>query len=155
MPLGMTSPHALGINTHKHNILVSSLKVVDMKFFLELVLVLAFFASSSSLIVPEPQQEEEVNISGCFAPTNGRATFTVMGQQGVKGDPGPEGPQGLRGDRGVRGRKGEKGMKGDEGVGLTGPLVVEATQVLTVYVDRKAPLVHQVQEDSQVHQECL
>ena len=61
-----------------------------------------------------------MNITGCFAPTSGRATFTVVGQQGVKGDPGPEGPQGPRGERGVRGTRGEKGVKGEEGVGLQG-----------------------------------
>ena len=61
-----------------------------------------------------------MNITGCFAPTSGRATFTVVGQQGVKGDPGPEGPHGPRGERGVRGTRGEKGVKGEEGVGLQG-----------------------------------
>ena len=61
-----------------------------------------------------------MNISGCLAPTSGRATFTVVGQQGVKGDPGPEGPHGPRGERGVRGTRGEKGVKGEEGVGLQG-----------------------------------
>jgi len=61
-----------------------------------------------------------VDITGCLAPTSGRATFTVVGQQGVKGDPGPEGPHGPRGERGVRGEKGEKGAKGEEGVGLQG-----------------------------------
>jgi len=61
-----------------------------------------------------------VNITGCLAPTSGRATFTVVGQQGVKGDPGPEGPQGPTGERGVRGEKGVKGAKGEEGVGLQG-----------------------------------
>ena len=99
---------------------------VTMKFFLELVLVTAFLiSSSSSLISPEPEQEEEVDIAGCFAPTSGRATFTVVGQQGVKGDPGPEGPHGPRGERGVKGEKGVKGTKGEEGVGLqgdTGPI---------------------------------
>ena len=98
-----------------------------MKFFLELVLVTAFLiSSSSSLASPEPEQEEEeVDIAGCFAPTSGRATFTVVGQQGVKGDPGPEGPNGPRGERGVKGEKGVKGTKGEEGVGLqgdTGPI---------------------------------
>ena len=91
-----------------------------MKSFVELVLVTAFIISSSSLVTAEPQQEEEVDISGCLAPTSRRATFTVVGQQGVKGDPGPEGPQGPRGERGVRGEKGLKGAKGEEGVGLQG-----------------------------------
>ena len=93
-----------------------------MKFFKELILVTAFLIStSSSLITPEPEQEEEqVDITGCFAPTSGRATFTVVGQQGVKGDPGLEGLQGPRGERGVRGEKGLKGVKGEEGVGLQG-----------------------------------
>ena len=69
-----------------------------------------------------------MNITGCLAPTSGRATFTVVGQQGVKGDPGPEGPHGPRGERGVRGEKGVKGAKGEEGVvlqgdtGLPGPI---------------------------------
>ena len=61
-----------------------------------------------------------MDIKGCLAPTSGRATFTVVGQQGVKGAPGPVGPQGPRGEWGLRGKKGEKGMKGDEGVGLRG-----------------------------------
>ena len=61
-----------------------------------------------------------MDIKGCLAPTSGRATFTVVGQQGVKGAPGPVGPQGPRGDRGWRGKKGEKGAKGEEGVGLQG-----------------------------------
>ena len=61
-----------------------------------------------------------MDIKGCLAPTSGRATFTVVGQQGVKGAPGPVGPQGPRGDRGLRGKKGKKGVKGDEGVGLRG-----------------------------------
>ena len=61
-----------------------------------------------------------MDIKGCLAPTSGRATFTVMGQQGVKGAPGPVGPQGPRGERGLRGKKGEKGVKGEEGVGLQG-----------------------------------
>ena len=61
-----------------------------------------------------------MDISGCLAPTSGRATFTVVGQQGVKGAPGPVGPQGPRGERGLRGKKGEKGFKGAEGVGLQG-----------------------------------
>ena len=93
-----------------------------MKFFKELILVTAFLIStSSSLITPEPEQEEEeIDITGCFAPTSGRATFTVVGQQGVKGDPGLEGLQGPRGERGVRGEKGLKGVKGEEGVGLQG-----------------------------------
>ena len=91
-----------------------------MKFFLELVLVTAFLISSSSVISPEPEQKEEVNVTGCLAPTSGRATVTVVGQQGVKGDPGPEGPQGPRGGIGVRGKKGERGAKGEEGVGLQG-----------------------------------
>ena len=94
---------------------------VTMKFFLELVLVTAFLIStSSSPVTAKAHQEEEVNITGCFAPTSGRATFTVVGQQGVKGDPGPEGPQGPRGERGVKGTRGEKGVKGEEGVGLQG-----------------------------------
>ena len=92
-----------------------------MKFFLELVLVTAFLISTYSSVITAEAEEvvEEVNITGCFAPTSGRATFTVVGQQGVKGDPGPEGPEGLRGARGVRGKKGVKGAKG-EGVGLKG-----------------------------------
>ena len=64
---------------------------------------------------------EEVDITGCLALTSGRATFTVVGQQGVKGDPGPEGPHGPRGERGVRGTRGEKGVKGEEG-GPQGPV---------------------------------
>ena len=88
-----------------------------------LALLLVSFAIKFSFLVTAQKQEEEVeevNISGCLAPTSGRATFTVMGQQGVKGDPGPEGPQGPRGERGVRGEKGLKGAKGEEGVGLQG-----------------------------------
>ena len=61
-----------------------------------------------------------MDIKGCLAPTSGRATFTVVGQQGVKGAPGPVGPQGPRRERGLRGKKGEKGVKGDEGIGLRG-----------------------------------
>ena len=61
-----------------------------------------------------------MEIKGCLAPTSGRATFTVVGQQGVKGAPGPVGPQGPRGERGLRGEKGVKGVKGDEGIGLRG-----------------------------------
>ena len=92
-----------------------------MKFFLELILVTAFLISSSfSPVTAKAHQEEELNITGCLAPTSGRATFTVVGQQGVKGDPGPEGPHGPRGERGVRGTRGEKGVKGEEGVGLQG-----------------------------------
>ena len=61
-----------------------------------------------------------MDIKGCLATTSGRATFTVVGQQGVKGAPGPVGPQGPRGERGLRGKKGVKGVKGDEGIGLRG-----------------------------------
>ena len=89
-----------------------------MKLILHLPLV-AFIITSSSLVTAQ-QQQEEVDIKGCLAPTSGRATFTVVGQQGVKGAPGPVGPQGPRGDRGLRGVKGEKGIKGDEGIGLRG-----------------------------------
>ena len=91
-----------------------------MKSFLAYAFVAAFLISSS--LISAQQQEEEVDISGCLAPTSGRATFTVVGQQGVKGDPGPEGPQGLRGERGVRAEKGLKGAKGENGVpGPQGP----------------------------------
>ena len=91
-----------------------------MKSLLALLLV-SFVIKSSSLVTAQQQEEEEeVDISGCLAPTSGRATFTVVGQQGVKGDPGPEGPQGPRGKRGVRGEKGLKGAKGEESVGLPG-----------------------------------
>ena len=92
-----------------------------MKSLLALHVAVAFIITSSSVVTAKAHQEdEEVNITGCFAPTSGKATFTVVGQQGVKGDPGPEGPQGLRGERGVRGTRGEKGVKGEEGVGLQG-----------------------------------
>ena len=92
-----------------------------MKFLLALLIAVAFIITSSSVITAKAQQEEEeVSITGCFAPTSGRATFTVVGQQGVKGDPGAEGPHGLRGARGVKGTRGEKGVKGEEGVGLQG-----------------------------------
>ena len=92
-----------------------------MKFLLALLIAVAFIITSSSVITAKAQQEEEeVSITGCFAPTSGRVTFTVVGQQGLKGDPGPEGPHGPRGERGVRGTRGEKGVKGEEGVGLQG-----------------------------------
>ena len=94
-----------------------------MKFFLALLIAVAFIITSSSLVTAKGHQEdEEVNVTGCLAPTSGRATFTVVGQQGVKGDPGPEGPYGPRGERGVRGTRGEKGVKGEEGIGLQGPV---------------------------------
>ena len=93
-----------------------------MKFLLALLIAVAFIITSSSLVTAKGHQEdEEVNITGCFAPTSGRATFTVVGQQGVRGDPGPEGPHGPRGERGVRGTRGEKGVKGEEG-GPQGPV---------------------------------
>ena len=66
------------------------------------------------------KQQDEVDVSGCLAPTSGRVNFTVVGQQGVQGSPGPVGPQGPRGERGWRGQKGEKGLKGVEGIGLKG-----------------------------------
>ena len=93
-----------------------------MKFTLALLLAAAAVISSSfsSLVAAQQLEEEEVNVTGCLAPTNGRATFTVVGQQGVKEDSGPEGPQGPRGARGVRGKKGMKGAKGEEGVSLQG-----------------------------------
>jgi len=95
-----------------------------MKCTLALLLAVAAVISSSfsSLVAAQQLEEEEVNITGCLAPTSGRATFTVVGQQGVKGDPGPEGPHGPRGERGARGVRGKKGMKGakGEGVGLQG-----------------------------------
>ena len=92
-----------------------------MKFLLALLIAVAFIITSSSLVTAKGQQEdEEVDITGCLAPTSGRATFTVVGQQGVKGDSGPEGLHGPRGERGVRGTRGEKGVKGEEGVGLQG-----------------------------------
>ena len=93
-----------------------------MKFLLALLIAVAFIITSSSVITAKAQQEEEeeVSITGCLAPTSGRATFTVVGQQGVKGDPGPEGPHGPRGEKGVKGTRGEKGVKGEEGVGLQG-----------------------------------
>ena len=97
----------------------TELSAVDMKFLLSLLLVALVI--KSLLVTAEPQQEEEeVDITGCFAPTCGRATFTVVGQQGVKGDLGPEGPHGPRGERGVRGEKGVKGAKGKVGIGLQG-----------------------------------
>ena len=89
-----------------------------MKSLPALALVAALITSSS--LVTAQQQEEEVDVNGCFAPTSGRVNFTVVGQQGVKGVPGPVGPQGTRGERGLRGKKGEKGAKGEEGVGLRG-----------------------------------
>ena len=98
-----------------------------MKFLLALHVAVAFIITSSSLVTAKGHQEdEEVNVTGCLAPTSGRATFTVVGQQGVKGDPGPEGLHGPRGKRGVRGTRGEKGVKGEEGspqgpVGPVGP----------------------------------
>ncbi len=71
-----------------------------MKFLLALLVAVAFIITSSSLVTAKAHQEdEEVNATGCLAPTSGRATFTVVGQQGVKGDPGPEGPHGPRGER--------------------------------------------------------
>jgi len=71
-----------------------------MKFLLALLVAVAFIVTSSSLVTAKAHQEdEEVNATGCLAPTSGRATFTVVGQQGVKGDPGPEGPQGPTGER--------------------------------------------------------
>ena len=84
---------------------------------LKLVLVTLLIASSSFI---SAQQGEEVDISGCLAPTSGRATFTVIGQQGVKGSRGPVGPQGPSGARGWRGERGLKGAKGEEGIGLPG-----------------------------------
>ena len=93
-----------------------------MKFLLALLIAVAFIITSSSLVTAKGHQEdEEVDVTGCLAPTSGRATFTVVGQQGVKGDPGPEGPHGPRGERGVRGTRGEKGVKGEEG-GSQGPV---------------------------------
>ena len=93
-----------------------------MKFLLALLVAVAFIITSSSLVTAKGHQEdEEVNVTGCLVPTSGRATFTVVGQQGVKGDPGPEGPHGPRGERGVRGTRGEKGVKGEEG-GPQGPV---------------------------------
>ncbi len=91
-----------------------------MKSLLALHVAVAFITSFSVVTAKAHQEDEEVNITGCLAPTSGRATFTVVGQQGVKGDPGPEGPYGPRGERGVRGTRGEKGVKGEEGVGLQG-----------------------------------
>ena len=93
-----------------------------MKFLLALLVAVAFIITSSSLVTAKGHREdEEVNVTGCLTPTSGRATFTVVGQQGVKGDPGPEGPHGPRGRRGVRGTRGEKGVKGEEG-GPQGPV---------------------------------
>ena len=80
---------------------------------------MAFLVALSSLVTAQ-QQEESVDISGCLAPTSGRATFTVVGQQGVKGSRGPVGPQGPKGEGGLKGQKGEKGVKGEEGTGLKG-----------------------------------
>ena len=103
------------------SIVCSYLSEVEMKFLLALHVAVAFIITSSSVITAKAQQEEEeVSITGCLAPTSGRATFTVVGQQGVKGDPGPEGPHGPRGVKGVKGTRGEKGVKGEEGVGLQG-----------------------------------
>ena len=93
-----------------------------MKFFPANAFVAVLLISLFSLIAAQPQEDAEVDVTGCLAPTSGRATFTVFGQQGVKGDPGPEGPQGHRGERGVRGKKGMKGAKGEEGVGLQGDI---------------------------------
>ena len=80
------------------------------------VLLVVALISSSSLVTAEPQQEEEINITGYLAPTSGRANFTVVGQQGAKGDPGTERPQGPKGERGVRGEKELKGAKGEDSV---------------------------------------
>ena len=91
-----------------------------MKSLLAPLIAVAFIITSSFLVTAQQQEEEEVDIKGCLAPTSGRATFTVVGQQGVKGAPGPVGPQGPRGERGLRGKKGVKGVKGDEGIGLRG-----------------------------------
>ena len=88
-----------------------------MKSLRILALMAALIITSSSLVTA---QQKEVDIKGCLAPTSGRATFTVVGQQGVKGSPGPVGPQGTRGERGLRGKKGVKGAKGEEDVGLRG-----------------------------------
>ena len=54
--------------------------------------------------------ELQLDITPAFCtkslPASGRATFTVVGQQGVKGDPGPEGLQEMNGGRGCEERKG-------------------------------------------------
>ena len=60
---------------------------VEMKSLLALHVAVAFIITSSSVITAKAQQEEEEDITGCLAPTSGRATFTVVGEQGVKGDP--------------------------------------------------------------------
>ena len=54
-----------------------------MRFLLALFLAAAFIIMFSSLVASQ-QQEEEVDVNGCLAPTSGRVTFTVVGQQGVK-----------------------------------------------------------------------
>ena len=133
-----------------------------MKSFPANAFVVALLISSFSLIAAQRQEDAEVDVTGCLAPTSGRATFTVFGQQGVKGDPGPEGPHGPRGERGVRGEKGLQGAKGEKKVLVCKdiqvflvPLVFEATLVLTVIADHMALPVCQVPEDDQVHQECL
>ena len=87
---------------------------------LALPIVVAFIITSSSFATAQQQEDDEEDIKGCLVPTSGRATFTVVGQQGVKGANGPVGPQGLRGERGLRGEKGDNGAKGEEGVGLQG-----------------------------------
>ena len=128
--------------------------VPAMKFALVTLLLTA-----SSFITAQPQhEEEEVDISGCLAPISGRATFTVVGQQGVKGSPGPEGPQGPSGVIGLRGEKGLKAQRGMKElvceviqVCLV-PSALEGTLVQMECVDHLAFPVHQDQGVDQVHQ---
>ena len=116
-----------------------------MKSFPAYTFAAAFFISFC--LISGQQQEEEVDKTGYLAPTSGRATFTVVGQQGVNGDPGPEGPQGPRRERGVRGEKGLKGPKGEDGVrgsqgppGPPGVSVVNLTDVQYKEIWEKLPI---------------
>ena len=108
------------MNTHTGTTVETSViaQCSQMKSLLAPLVVVAFIITSSSLVTA--QQQEEVDIKGCLAPTSGRATFTVVGQQGAKGVPGPVGPQGPKGVRGLRGEKGNNGARGEEGFGVQG-----------------------------------
>ena len=106
MPHTLLHNYTQALQLRLLSIVCSYLSEVEMKFLLALHVAVAFIITSFSLVTAKGHQEdEEVNVTGCLAPTSGRATFTVVGQQGVKGDPGPEGLQGPRGRKGSERRR--------------------------------------------------
>ena len=118
--MGHITPLPLCIHTHNHATAETSviqLSVVEMKFLLASLIVVAFIITSSSLVTALLMGDDT---SSCSVPTNGTVTVVCQigekGQQGDTGPPGHRGVPGMRGPQSLPGSKGEMGARGKRGV---------------------------------------